>query len=188
MFPRKLSLLLTIIVTSIGTYQIVFAQSGSRNYVPRSRTNSAQSRQGSAPRAEQTFEQKLWAYLQDSNYRVWAPMPGQSDDAYNGNSPHGAKVKLYVNRTAAGGPNELRNGSILIKENYDNTGEKLMAITAMYRSRGYNAEGGDWYWVKYETNGAVSSMNGMPIAGRVKMCIDCHQSAGNNDFVFANDQ
>lgn len=185
---RKIGLLLVAIVAAVGTYQIVFAQSGSRTYVPRSSGNSAQSRQGSAPRAEQTFEQKLWAYLQSSNYRAWAPMPGQSDAAYDGNSPHGAKVKLYVNRTAAGSPDDLRNGSILVKENYDGTGEKLMAITAMYRSKEYNAEGGDWYWVKYETNGAVSSMNGMPITGRVNMCIECHQPAGNNDFVFANDR
>lgn len=193
MKKRNLCLLTSAIVMGLSSFGWVAAQSGSRGYAPpanRHYSGSAtiRSAQGSAPRVEQTFESRLWTYLQKAQYRNWAPLPGQTDEAYDGNSPHGAKVKLYANRIAAGRSDEFRNGSILVKENYDASGEQLMAVTVMYRSAGYHPESGDWFWAKFEPNGSVSSMNGMPIAGRFNMCIECHQSAGNDDFVFANDR
>jgi hypothetical protein len=162
----------------------VAAQSGTRSS---GRPAAAAPRQGTGQRVEAPFEERFWNFLQQVQYRNWGPLPGQSDDAYPGNSPHGDKVKLYANRSAAGRPAELPPGSILVKENYDATGEKLMAITVMYRSKGYAPDGGDWHWTKYEPDGKVSTMKGMRITGRVSMCVECHKSAVGGDYVFAND-
>jgi hypothetical protein len=149
--------------------------------------------QDRGPRQErQTFEQKLWDYLQSAHYKNWAPGPGQNGDFYEGESPHGAFLKIYMNRTAAGYPAEMPNGSVIIKENYGADSKTLMAITVMYRSKGYDAEHNDWYWVKYNPDGTVAltppDKGSRPIAGRFASCIECHSSAQGDDFVFVNDQ
>ena len=33
-----------------------------------------------------------------------------------------------------------------------------MAVTVMYRTKGYNPEGGDWYWAKYNPDGTIAQM------------------------------
>lgn len=78
----------------------------------------------SVQRAPQTFEDKFWTYLRDSRYKQWAPVPGKTDDLYPGQNPHGATLKMYLNRKAAGRPAELPNGSVIVKEIYDPTGKK----------------------------------------------------------------
>jgi hypothetical protein len=190
---------LTIVVAAILATSLaknLEAQSGTRGQTqPRggTQTQGSASRsgtpaQGSAPRPERPFEERLWGYLAQAQYQNWGPLPGQTNDAYPGNSPHGAKVKLYVNRLAAGRPGEFPYGSMLVKENYDESGNRLMAVTVMYRSKGFAQEAGEWYWAKYEADGRASQMNGRAVAGRVSMCIECHSSAGGDDYVFANDR
>lgn len=183
---RKTQFLLAVaaVVVCAGLARFVMAQSGSRSYA---QAQGTQATQGNASRAEAPFDDRFGSYLKQAQYRNWASLPGVPADGYPGNSPHGEKVKLYVNRTAAAGQDEFRNGSILVKENYDASGDNLMAITVMYRSESYAPEAGDWYWAKYEPDGRVSAMNNMRVSGRVGMCIDCHRSAEGNDFVFAND-
>ncbi len=165
-----------------GSSQQVAAQSGSRG------SGSRAVRQDNRP-----FEAKFWDFLISARYMNWAPVPGQTDDLYKGGSPHGAFLKMYLNRTAAGRPKELPNGSIIVKENYGPDGKTLMAITVMYRTKGYNPQGGDWYWVKYNPNGTVAvappEKGSMPLAGRPGGCIKCHgEGAAGNDFAFFNDE
>ncbi|MBI1310071.1 hypothetical protein GC176_02100 [bacterium] len=174
-----------------GVPQHVAAQSGSR-----AGSGTRTYTQGSGARTVQQdnrpFEAKFWDYLVSAKYMNWAPVPGQTDDATPGNSPHGAFLKMYLNRTAAGRPKELPNGSIVVKENYGPDGKALMAITVMYRSKGFNPQGGDWYWIKYNPNGTVAAsppeMGSMPLAGKPMGCIKCHgEGAAGNDFAFLND-
>ena len=99
---------------------------------------------------------------------------------------------MYLNRTAAGNPKDLPNGSIIIKENYGPDKKTLMAVTVMYRSKGYNPQAGDWYWAKYNPDGTIAKMppekGSMKIAGKAKGCIMCHgETAEGNDFAFFND-
>lgn len=144
---------------------------------------------GSSMRAQpETFESKFWNWLTRAQYRNWAPIPGKPGEAYVGESPHGAMVKLFANRTAAANPDTLPNGSVIIKENYGPDGKTLMAVTVMYKNEGYNAAGGDWYWAKYDPSGKVAVKDGMRIAGRFKSCIECHSSADGGDYLFANDK
>lgn len=170
--------------------QLVQAQSGSRaptggygGQVRSSQSGTAQRRSAAEP-----FEVRFWNWLQSVQYRNWSPLPGQTAGAIPGESPHGAQLKIYVNRTAAADPQKLPEGSVLVKESYSQDGGTLMAVTVMYRSKGYDPEHGDWYWAKYEPDGRVSRIEGMAVAGRVQMCADCHSSAAGGDFAFANDR
>jgi len=79
---------------------------------------------------------------------------------------------------------------VIVKENYS-PDRKLVAITVMQRSKGYDAKHGDWYYAKYLPNGKIATtppeMKSMPVAGRFKMCIDCHSGAAGGDYAFLND-
>jgi hypothetical protein len=183
-------------VALLGTFLLidarprVLAQSGSRTQPNRSAPPAGQARRNTTRDpvdSQQSFEVRFWNWLQAAQYRNWSPLPGQTADAFAGKSPHGAQVKVYVNRTAVSEPQQMPSGAALVKENYGEDGQTLMAVTVMYRSEGYDPENGDWYWVKYEPDGGVSRMDGMAVAGRVQMCADCHAGAQGGDYVFGND-
>lgn len=164
-------------------------QSGSGN---RSSGSGTQSGSTSRRSSQQTFESKLWDYLNRQKYWNWAPVPGRSETAYPGQSPHGAFLKMYLNRRAAGNSGELPNGSIIIKENYASDGKTLAAITVMYRTKDYNPDAGNWYWVKYNANGTVAKTppdkGSMRLAGTPQGCIECHAGADGDDYAFFNDE
>jgi hypothetical protein len=48
----------------------------------------------------------------------------------------------------------------------------------MYRQAGYNADGGDWFWLKYKPDGAILA------EGKVGGCIGCHAAVQMNDWLF----
>jgi len=109
--------------------------------------------------------------------------------SYPGQAPHGAFLKMYINRKAASNPANPPEQSIIVKENYDKTKEKLMAVTVMYRAqKDFDPENKDWYWVKYNADGSVAEKDGMPLAGKVQGCINCHGGAKGGDLIFANDK
>ena len=141
----------------------------------------------------QSYDQRLWKYLKSSRYENWAPVPGKTGAAYAGESPHGAFVKMYLNRRAVGNPKTLPEGSLIIKENFGPDGKTLMAITAMVKAKGYNPSGGDWYWVKFRPNGTVDQKilptgAAVTLSGKPKGCIECHSDADGGDFLFFNDE
>ena len=128
----------------------------------------------------------LWNRIQGEKYTDnWALFPGKGK-LYKGTEPHGMLLTTYVNKTAEQGLNsgakELSKGSILIKENYmpDKT---LAAITVMDKT----GDGKDeWFWVKYNPDGTVATMEmekdgmkkSMAIAGgQHTMCAKCHASS-----------
>ena len=139
-----------------------------------------------------TFEEKFWTYLKSNAYENWAPAPNSKGDFYVGSSPHGAFLKMYLNRVAIGNPAELPAGSIIVKENYHVDRSTLKAITVMYRSKAYNPANGDWYWIKFNPDGTVDSTSvesgSKPMAGKVTSCIECHSDAEGDDYTFFNDK
>jgi hypothetical protein len=123
----------------------------------------------------------LWEYMTKTKpYSQWESWPGYPG-MYPGNSPHGAFLKLYANDVAiaalkARAP--MPAGAIIVKENYGPDKKTLMAITPMYRIAGYNPEGGDWFWAKYDAQGKAEG------AGKLPMCIECHSAHKDADWLF----
>ncbi len=152
-------------------------------------TSEAEGQSGNRT-ATQAHHDVLWAWLQRSDYTKWKGADGRAPDFKKGESPHGALIKTYVNECAAADLKKLASGSVIVKENYG-PDKKLMAITVMQRSKGYDPDHGDWYYAKYMPNGKIDTtppeMKSMPVAGKFKMCIDCHSGAGGGDYGFLND-
>lgn len=123
----------------------------------------------------------LWKYITEkSPYTKWEFWPGHHG-IYPGKSPHGAFLKLYANERAIKAAKEgspMQEGAIIVKENYGKDKKTLMAVTPMYKVKGYNPEGGDWYWAKYVAGGKVEA------AGRPKGCINCHRVQKDRDWLF----
>ncbi len=112
-------------------------------------------------------------------YHKWAMWPGKGE-MYKGKEPHGAFLTTYVNENALDSikkMNGMTEHAIIVKENYS-PNKELMAITVMYKVKGYNPEGGDWFWAKYDPKFNILA------EGKVKECIDCHASEKNNDYIF----
>ena len=126
-----------------------------------------------------------------SAYKKWGAFPGKTTDIYEGQSPHGAYLRVYANKAARSNPQRPPHGAILVKENYGKDKETLMAVTVMYRTNGYDPKHNDWYWIKYMPNGEVAKTpadkGSKPIAGRFMSCINCHEGSDGNDLMFVND-
>ena len=124
---------------------------------------------------------KLWTYMTETNhYQGWGYWPGYAG-MYPGKSPHGKYLKLFANPIALKAAREgkpMPDGAILVKENYGGDKKTLKAVTPMYKVKGYNPEGGDWFWVKYGPNGKIQA------AGKPKGCVDCHRAVKDKDWVF----
>ncbi len=77
-------------------------------------------------------------------------------DDQTGESPHEAFIKTYVDKVAARDLNVPPHRSVIVKENYS-PDKKLMAITVMQRSTGYDPEHGDWYYAKFTSEGKIAT-------------------------------
>ena len=128
---------------------------------------------------------KLWSYMTETNpYQGWGYWPGYAG-IYPGKSPHGKYLKLFANPVALKAAREgkpMPDGAILVKENYGEDQKTLMAVTPMYKVKGYNPEGGDWFWVKYGPNGKIEA------AGQPKGCVSCHGAVKDKDWIFTQPQ
>lgn len=164
-------------------------QSGSGTRVP---VGSVQSNGSSTRMVQKSYEARFWDWMKDVQYRNWGPAPGQGAAAYEGQSPHGDFLKMYLNRTALTNPANPPDGSIIIKENYTTDGKTLAAVTVMYKVKDFHPEHGDWYWVKYNADGSVArtppEKGSRRIAGKFTGCIECHAAAKGGDYVFFNDE
>jgi len=124
---------------------------------------------------------QLWNYITDTNpYENWGNWPG-FEGIYEGQSPHGAYLKLYVNPEAKtaieSGYRKMPDNAILVKENY-NEEKKLLSVTTMYKVKNYNPEAGDWFWAKYGTDGKIME------EGKVNSCIGCHNIKSSDDYIY----
>lgn len=123
---------------------------------------------------------KLNEYIVRYNpYRAWSLWPG-TERLYKGREPHGSLLTTFVNSSAfyaIKNKQPLTDGAIIAKENYT-ADKKFVALTVMYKVKGYNPGAGDWFWVKYLPDGKVES------SGKVKGCIDCHTANKANDYLF----
>ena len=124
---------------------------------------------------------KLWTYIITTDpYLGWGYWPGHYG-IYPGKSPHGAFLKIYAYGIALKAAREgkpMPYGAILVKENYGKDKRTLMAVTPMYKVKGYDPEAGDWFWGKYGPDGKIMA------SGKVKGCINCHGVQKTKDWIF----
>jgi hypothetical protein len=119
--------------------------------------------------------------LRDMPYANWALWPGKGR-LYKGSEPHGALLTTYVNDAALGSIKEkkgMRDGSMIATENYS-AGKKLISLIVMYRQRGYNPGGGDWFWARYDAGGKLLE------SGKLEGCIKCHGTRSANDYIYTD--
>lgn len=103
---------------------------------------------------QKPFENQFWSFLIGNNYKQWAPGPDQNGEFYTGQAPHGALLKMYINRAAASDVGDLKIGSVVVLENYLSD-RSLKTISVMYRTKDFNPAGNDWYWIEYKPDGSV---------------------------------
>lgn len=126
----------------------------------------------------------LWRHInQQDNFRNWGTWQ-DFDTKAKSFMPYGFYRRIYVNATARQAKgNPLPAGSILVWEGYgmdDNTyapTDQVVAYGVMYKLPGFNPQAGDWFWVHYSGTGKVME------SGPVNKCIDCHDTARDNDWV-----
>jgi hypothetical protein len=112
-------------------------------------------------------------------YRAWRLWPGKGR-LYEARPPLGLAT-TFVNDTAYWGIKRkkgLADGAIIVLENYSPATREFLGLFVMYKVKGYNPGAGDWFWAQYDPSGKPVA------AGRVKACIDCHQKAKDNDYIF----
>lgn len=115
-------------------------------------------------------------------YKAWGLWP-KKGKLYKGTEPHGALLTTFINTAAHFSIKKkkgMEDGSIIAKENYT-ADKKFVALTVMYKIKGYNPAAGDWFWAKYNPDGTVAA------SGRVKGCIDCHSKKKDNDYIFTGE-
>ncbi len=124
---------------------------------------------------------KLYEYLtKQKPYTSWELWTGKGK-MYKGTQPHGEFLTTYVNDAAMFGIRDKKGtmpeGTIIAKENYDKD-KKFVALTVMYKIKGYNPAAANWYWAKYDGGGKVLA------SGKVEACIKCHVAKKENDFIY----
>ena len=112
-------------------------------------------------------------------YTKWALWPGKGK-LFRGTEPHGFYITVYVNNIGLESikrANGMADNSIVLKENY-NADKQLTSVTVMQKAKGYDPDGGDWFWVRFGPDSKVTA------EGKVIMCLGCHTVAKDNDFIY----
>ncbi len=122
----------------------------------------------------------LWNYIaKKSPYQKWNYFPDHKG-MHPGKAPHGAFNKVFVNPAGLSAKKPpYPYGTIIVKENY-NKAKKLAVLTVMYRVKGYNPAGGDWFWALYTPAGQVKR------AGKLKSCIKCHALVAQRGWIYTH--
>ncbi|HET6459289.1 MAG TPA: cytochrome P460 family protein [Syntrophales bacterium] len=123
----------------------------------------------------------LWDYLKKQAYaKNWQMWPGTTG-MYEGPEPHGAFLTTYVNDVAlksiSAKKGKFADGAIIAQDNFSKD-KKLKFISVIYKVKGYNPQGGDWFWVQYKPDGRIES------EGKIDECIKCHEAQKGNDYVY----
>jgi hypothetical protein len=123
---------------------------------------------------------RVWQRItQESDFENWAYWPGH-EGLRAGQSPHGKFHEVYINNTLRERlpieSDRAPHGTIIVKENFD-AARNPEGLVAMVKVDGYNPQAGDWFWVAYDTTGAVLR------EGAIAGCISCHAGMKDNDYV-----
>lgn len=123
----------------------------------------------------------VWSYLQKEGYEgSWSLWPGKDKLYPSTSAEHGVQLTTYVNEIARKAIDDdkktLPDGSMVVKQAYQDGA--LMAITTMYKVKGFAPGTNDWFWLMNAPDGTVMA------EGSVDMCIGCHTAAKSSDYLY----
>ncbi|WP_456447907.1 cytochrome P460 family protein [Deinococcota bacterium DY0809b] len=129
---------------------------------------------------------ELWNWLKTQNFTErWRHVPGKPAGRFEGGPPHGAFQQVFVNDLAFEALSQKRfplpEGAVIVKENYDAEG-RLYNLAVMRKVKGYNPEGGDWFWGYFTPEGGVL------FEGKPALCVGCHAQKKASDWVFSGQE
>lgn len=124
---------------------------------------------------------KFFVYLtKDTPYRLWRHWPGR--EAARPQGPHGPRAVIYVNPAAYEAivrKDTMTFGSLIVMENR-NPDESLRSLSVRIKIKGYNPEGGDWYWFAFAPDGTAQA------EGRAGVCLGCHGKGKADDYIMGS--
>jgi hypothetical protein len=113
---------------------------------------------------------ELWERIHAEEYRSWTRAPGY-ESRRQSSAPHGNMVDIYVNdalQAAIVGGEPLASwpdGSLIVKDGFDDSDLELVAVM--------EKRGSEWYWAEYDGEGAAE------YSGKPDVCTDCHSSGAD---------
>lgn len=126
-----------------------------------------------------TLEQEI------ANYQEWKTpdwVEGYTESVH----PLPAYVKYYVNDKGMSDIDNPPNGSIFVKEQFDED-KKIIGLTVMKKIDGYDPGNKDWYWAIADTEARITNA-GKLNSSWTSSCISCHKKGdGGDDLLFVND-
>ena len=126
--------------------------------------------------ADTEIAEEIWGEIGD--LQTWNQLSGW-EGVVESSSVHGGSVQIWLNSLAydaLSNNGEVPDGGVIVKESFsDAAGAELKDYTVMKKISGYNADGADWFWAKFETDGSVAT------AGSPDMCTGCHSA--NADYL-----
>lgn len=126
-----------------------------------------------------TLEQEI------ANYADWQTpdwVAGYTESVH----PIPAYVKYYVNTAGMSDIDNPPNGSIFVKEQFDED-KQIIGLTVMKKIDGYDPANKDWYWAIADTDARITNAGKLD-SSWTSSCISCHKKGdGGNDLLFVND-
>ena len=126
-----------------------------------------------------TLEQEIASY---KNWKTPGWVEGYTESVH----PLPAYVKYYVNDKGMDDIDNPPNGSIFVKEQFDED-KQIIGLTVMKKIDGYDPANKDWYWAIADTEARITNA-GKLNSSWTSSCISCHKKGdGGGDLLFVND-
>lgn len=101
---------------------------------------------------------------------------------------HPVAKDIYFNEAAAPSMHEgtfpHAEGSIFVKESLDPMTLQVSVITTMRKVAGFNPDGGDWQYGRFERQEGSGFVGGWMNVESAAMCMGCHVDAADKDYTF----
>lgn len=122
----------------------------------------------------------------DANFKTSASFFTNMKALVPGTSPHGSTQTWYstnIQELITTSPFTVPEGTVAIKE-FDMAGDGISDGYAVMikKAKGYDSANNDWYYDMRMLDGTIMPD---PPAGKIAMCISCHQGYKSTDFLAA---
>lgn len=119
-------------------------------------------------------------------YEEWEQLPDWVGIVPSCDGTHGDFVQIWLNRIALAdvdaGASTFSEGALWIKEGYQQADGVSKGLAVMRKVPGFNEDGGDWFWGRYDEDGAEIE------SGLISGCVGCHASGTDHVRVLTQSQ